>query len=343
VSSLEEALAGQQFNLQDRQTVTRQVQFNHMATLDQHTAAVFSLFVSLGENRLYTGSRDMTIKVWDLETWLCLGTWEGHTATVTCLAFSAKLFRLFSGCGNGTIKVWDTLTNTSTPSNSPGRCLQTWTSHEDIVTCLVLHEETDRLYSSSFDKTIKCWNILDGTCVGRMCGHTDHVRSIVLGKSNSPSAGCLYSASDDKTIKAWNLQTYDCIHTFTGINSYVYSVTLSGNGTRLYGGTHNGTIRVWDTTSPSYGCMKVIQGHSQFVMTLVVSSGQEGQKLYSGAGDGMIKVWDMCDNNHTCLTTIQAHTDNIRCIALSNEEESFEKQLFSGSMDKLVQVYGLEE
>jgi F-box/WD-40 domain protein 7 len=69
-----------------------------------HDKAILSLFVS--EGRVYTGSRDKTIQVWNAETHEKVATLYGHENDVVCLAVRDD--RLYSGSVDKTIRVWDT-------------------------------------------------------------------------------------------------------------------------------------------------------------------------------------------------------------------------------------------
>jgi WD40 repeat protein len=63
---------------------------------------VYSLVVH--GDKLISGSRDHTIKVWSTDTWACERTLEGHTNSVTSLVVHGD--KLFSGSGDETVKVW---------------------------------------------------------------------------------------------------------------------------------------------------------------------------------------------------------------------------------------------
>ena len=58
-------------------------------------------------SRLFSGSNDNTIKVWDVATGTCLQTLQGHTDWVNSVCVSADGSRLFSGSWDNTIKVWN--------------------------------------------------------------------------------------------------------------------------------------------------------------------------------------------------------------------------------------------
>ncbi|CAI9101448.1 OLC1v1038778C1 [Oldenlandia corymbosa var. corymbosa] len=76
-----------------------------LAALEGHDSAVISLVI--GANRLFSGSTDQTIRVWDLQTLECIQTLRGHNDSVTCLIF------LFSGSSDKSLKIWGATENGS--------------------------------------------------------------------------------------------------------------------------------------------------------------------------------------------------------------------------------------
>ena len=69
-----------------------------------HTDAVRALATS--ENKLFSGSYDGTVKVWDTETLQCLKTLAGHAGPVRTLVLSAG--HMFSGSYDKTVSFPDT-------------------------------------------------------------------------------------------------------------------------------------------------------------------------------------------------------------------------------------------
>ena len=122
-----------------------------VATLQGHSNWVYCLVLSESTKRLYSGSGDDTIMVWDTTTNTKVATLQGHSDTVRCLVLSESTKRLYSGSDDKTIMVWDTTTNAK---------VATLQGHSNWVNCLVLSESTKRLYSGSSDKTIMVWNVL---------------------------------------------------------------------------------------------------------------------------------------------------------------------------------------
>ena len=114
----------------------------HIATLQGHTSCVRCLTV-VG-NKLYSGSSDGTIRVWDTETHQHIATLQGHTYDVYCLRVVGS--KLFSGSEDRTIREWDTDTH---------QHITAVQGHTSYVTCLTLVGR--KLYSGSSDKTIRVW------------------------------------------------------------------------------------------------------------------------------------------------------------------------------------------
>ena len=59
-----------------------------------------------GDNVLITGSKDKTLKIWDLKRRRCKCTLTGHTNTVYCILAHSSGY-LLTGSENSTVRVWD--------------------------------------------------------------------------------------------------------------------------------------------------------------------------------------------------------------------------------------------
>lgn len=61
--------------------------------------------VQFDDEKVITGSRDRTIKIWDLGQYQCIYTLEGHTGSVLCLQYDEEI--IVSGSSDTTVIVWD--------------------------------------------------------------------------------------------------------------------------------------------------------------------------------------------------------------------------------------------
>jgi hypothetical protein len=81
-----------------------------VVTLKGHTGTVNCVSFSPDGKMLVSGSKDKTIKLWDVATGKELATLKGHTSSVNCVVFSPDGKTVASG-SDQTIKLWDVATS----------------------------------------------------------------------------------------------------------------------------------------------------------------------------------------------------------------------------------------
>ncbi|MBS0604678.1 MAG: F-box/WD repeat-containing protein [Verrucomicrobia bacterium] len=284
-----EALKEQYF-INSNQTRGVYTSFN----LEELNSTVYSL--ALGGKRLFSGTIENTIKIWDLNANTCIATLQGHDKPVRCLAIDGQ--RLFSGSFDRTIKIWDLNTHA---------CTATLEGHHGSVRSLALNGQ--RLYSGCDQGSIEIWDLNTNTCTGILEGHKGSVYSLALDKER------LYSGSLDNTIKIWDLNTNTRTATLQGKNGPVCSLALEGQ--RLCSGYVNRTIEIWDLNTNTRTA--ILEGHKGSVLSLAL----KGERLFSGSHDKTIKIWDL--NTNTCTATLQGNNSIVYSVLLDGQ------RLFCGS------------
>jgi WD40 repeat protein len=78
--------------------------------LDGHTAGVTTVAVFPDGKRAVTGSRDHTVRIWDLSKAAADRTLEGHQGTVLAVAVSPDGKRVASAGADHLVRVWDPAT-----------------------------------------------------------------------------------------------------------------------------------------------------------------------------------------------------------------------------------------
>jgi WD40 repeat protein len=159
-------------------------------TLTGHEHDVRSLALSADGQTLVSGSKDKTIKIWDMRTKQLRHTLTEHIDWVTSLALSADGQTLVSGSSDKTIKIWDMRTR---------QLRHTLTGHTGSAWSLALSADGQTLVSGSGDKTIKIWDMRTGQLRRTLTGHGDYVDSLAL----SADGQTLVSGSCDNTIRIW--------------------------------------------------------------------------------------------------------------------------------------------
>jgi WD40 repeat protein len=144
-------------------------------SLVEHTSVIFSIEI-LSEKFIGSGSQDTKVIIWDLNTNAKKYTLTGHTNMVTCL--KRLTVNLLASAGDDhLIIIWDWLMGTRLFTLS-GHSSQIW------IGALDLYDEAT-LVSVSLDRTIKFWNIWNGTLVQSLNANIDINAIVVLKKSKN--------------------------------------------------------------------------------------------------------------------------------------------------------------
>ena len=160
---------------------------SHVGTLEGHENVVNALAVLPG-GRLASGSRDKTVRLWDLETRGCLRTLQHDYEVLALAAFDDG--RLASGCGYSVI-IWAAAGNIQAE-------LEGHTSHVRSLAAL----SNGLLASGSSDKTVRVWDLGARACVAVLEGH----RGWVCALAALPDGHLASGSYDDPLIRVWTLK-----------------------------------------------------------------------------------------------------------------------------------------
>ncbi|KAA0702027.1 Lissencephaly-1 -like protein A [Triplophysa tibetana] len=97
---------------------------------------------------LLSGSRDKTIKMWDVSTGMCLMTLVGHDNWVRGVLVHPGGKFIMSCADDKTLRIWDYKNK---------RCMKTLSAHEHFVTSLDFHKSAPYVITGSVDQTVKVW------------------------------------------------------------------------------------------------------------------------------------------------------------------------------------------
>ena len=167
----------------------------HKVTLTGHREGITSIAFNRDSRTLASGSRDHTIRLWDVVSGTHKMTLTGHTNSVRSVAFSPDGSILASGGGRDdkTIRLWDAVTGTHKITLS---------GHTDSVESVAFSPDGSTLASGGGrdDKTIRLWEVDTGIQKATFTGHIDTVSAVAF----SADGTTLATGSSDATVLLWD-------------------------------------------------------------------------------------------------------------------------------------------
>jgi WD40 repeat protein len=239
--------------------------------LEGHIVKINSIIL-LSSGYIASASTDKTIKIWDINKYICIKTLADHTKSVTCLALLSE-GEFASGSADCTIKIWDCKNNY--------QCVRTISAHASYVSSLLFLRNW-KLVSGSHDKTIKIWND------NYECEHTigDAHKSIISSLINLAD-GFFASSSHDTTFKIWDAN-YKIVN-ILNLDKEVYCLALLPFGDIASGTTD---IEIWKCNNDykEVERIRTIIKSNNFVHCLAMFN---NNYLVSGIVNTPLKFWDI--------------------------------------------------
>ena len=315
-------------------------------------------------------------------------TLTGHQGTVTCLSTVASKERggpkrMVSGSDDGSLRLWikeekeekeesseqggqekdqgmgtePAQPNTTTTTMDEDLCQQhhrqthnrrirAFQGHGGPVWCLHVHGGT--LYSGSYDKCIKMWDINTGECMKTLRSHTgwvscmdmmhlDPTSTLQTTPSFASSTSILVSGSWDATIKVWEPSTGALLKTITRENNadavYCLKCDRRSSGQIAVGGRCP-DVHILDVASSAI--LRVFKGHCKPINALQIDTTSQYGRVITGSSDTTVKVWDDrgpgCQAN--CVGTLK-HDSAVMAVV----QDVY--KVVSGCYDKTIRIFDL--
>ena len=285
-----------------------------LRTLEGHTDWVNAIALSSDGRRVVSGSRDKTIKLWNLDTGECLRTLLGHMDSVCAVAFSADSRRALSGSQDKTLRLWDLDT---------GLCLRTLKGHRGSVIAVAVLPDGRRALSGSDDKKLKLWSLKSGRCLRTL----DQQPPVAV----LPDGRRALSGGADNTLNLWDLDNGQCLQTLEGHTSRLNAVAVSFDGRRALSAGADNTLNLWDLDNGQ--CLQTLHEHWDQVWAVALSS--DGHRALSGSFDATLRFWDLDTGQHSRL--LRGHQGQVLAVALCSDG----CHAVSGSADTTLKLWDL--
>uniref|UniRef100_A0A0G4I8M8 Uncharacterized protein n=1 Tax=Chromera velia CCMP2878 TaxID=1169474 RepID=A0A0G4I8M8_9ALVE len=256
----------------------------------------------------------------------------GHKGEVFSLEFSPDGRNVVSGSFDKQIFLWSVY----------GDCENwgTFSGHQNAVLQTRWSADGTQVYSCSADKSCCVWDIDKAARVKKFSGHQGVVNSIAVSRRGSP---LLTSGADDGTTKLWDLRTRKCVRTFE--HSYqILSVCFDDTAERIFAGSLDDTIRVFDIRRGEEDEEMTLEGHADSVTGIDLSA--DGTRLASTSMDNTVAVWDVqqfCNAESRCIGVLQGASHNFEKNLLRVRWGMKDKMLAAASADRQMYIWNMHD
>ena len=165
--------------------------------------------------------------------------------------------------------------------------VNTFSKHAKDVTSCSFSPNSKIFASSSGDKTVRLWNVADGTelSMSPLLGHSYGVNSCHF----SPFGTLLATASTDGNVHLWDVNTGSVIAVLQGHKSGVRVCRFSPNSRFLVSGSTDETFCIWDVSSKKL--VKCTEKLESSVMTCCFTP--DSMHIVAGTSFGDLSVWEV--------------------------------------------------
>lgn len=263
-----------------------------MRVLSGHTDDVTGLaFLSTRDRVLISGSRDTTLRIWDVLAGKAVMTFEPPEG-------------LYQGAQKARGTIFDPVTGKRPP----------------FIRSIAVSQDDAMLAAGCSDKTVRVWDriakkelyrvqVEDSGPFGR--------GNAIFGVAFSPDSKTLAAVSFDGLVRLYKAQTGDFLRSLKGHADPAYTVAFAANGKLLASGGSDQSVRLWDPGSGK--ALAKLDGHTHYVLCVAFSP--NSRFLVSGSGEvfrdvaGELRIWDLTTQKE--IAKLEGHEGPICAVAFS--------------------------
>ncbi len=222
--------------------LTHAAQGQNEQTFSGHTHSVASVAFSPDGKYAVSGSRDHTIRLWEVKTGDSLRILKKEEGGIYhTVAFSPNgnviLCAFVNSLGRWNFETGDLkIQNVSHPDIQEGLEFRAFSQDARFGLCC------------GAPWSFQLWDIEQGTCINVFEGHDDYINSMTF----SPNGDLALTASSDCTVRLWDIKSGSCLRIFSGHTERVTSVAFSPCGCMALSSSRDRTIRLWDISTSAF-------------------------------------------------------------------------------------------
>ena len=281
--------------------------------LEGHFDSVYC--VQFDEDKILTGSRDRTVRIWDAHSYECVKIIGLPIRNAGAAVHPLQLETVDEG-HRPFATVFPPESNVELAAVLP------YLYHTGSILCL--QYDNDLMVTGSSDFTLIMWDVkADYKPIRRLRAHTAGVLDVCFDKQY------IVSCSKDATVCLWDRRSGDFVRRLSGHRGPVNAVQLRGN--LVVSASGDGIAKLWNLTSGL--CIKEFLSKDRGMACVEFSP--DSRTILAGGNDQVIYQFDT--NTGELVREMKGHEGLVRSLHL----DSASGRLVSGSYDTSVKAYDL--
>jgi len=307
-----------------------------------HTDAITAVTYSPNGHQVLSGSKDATLRLWDVKTKKQVHIFKGNVSSIDAIAFSHEGTRVLSVGGQiGASKAFEGPAGVGTLIGRSKQVIS-WDVENGgelrplkiSAALAAFRADGERILVYRGNIDVDLWDLQAGkrTHSGGAYGAMG-VRSISVAAQGDRIAlgtrNAVHVLKEGASVRA-RVRGWAKLSTFRGSFGAANSVALSPDGTLALAGCEDKTVRLWNIATWKE---RAITGHTGSVLCVAFSC--DGSRALSGGTDNTVRLWDLQTTKE--LRRLRGHTGAVTSVAFSPDGTS----ALSGSEDATVRLWEL--
>ncbi len=182
----------------------------------------------LDERTVVSGSRDSTVRIWDILTCACR-VLRGHEKDV--LSVGGDTTMIVSSGDDMTLRVW---------SRDTGACVRVIGPFDVETDTCAMDPIRGRLILGSDDGVLRVFAVADGSTLAAREAHLCAIKRVAV----SPD-GSILSAAYDQALRVWTPDLVPVVSLPRPVGVWERSLSWARSGAQIFGGTFDGALVEW--------------------------------------------------------------------------------------------------
>ncbi len=296
-----------------------------------HYESVKSVAFTPDGRYLLSGSRDKSIKLWELSTGRELRSYPGHESTINDLVLMPDGQHFISSSADKTAKMWNI---------ASGELIKTFAGHTNYLTSVAVSPDGRYLLTAGFDWEAILWDINSGKELRRFKVRPDKGIGYGIDTEFSPDGRSVAFGSDNRSVFIHDIETTEEITELKPAEGY-----CGGCGTfveyvdkKILSASNKGDLKLWDPDTRE--AEKFFYTNPDEFTSL--DHDGKGKVLVTKADS--LKVYDMNSARLDWAVKVDTEKENTdarfspdgKIIALGNDDKVI--RIFDATNGKLIQV-----